>query len=190
MSEKAPKSRASLWLILALCVVPVAASYFFYFFAPPARHTNYGELIEAPPLPNAQLRLVDGAPFELGQLRGKWVLLMVDAADCKEACQRKLITLRQLRLTQGKDMDRIERAWLISDDAAVTANVEADYRGTWLIRAAATDVIKRLPAPDAPAAHIYVIDPLGNIVLRYPHDAEPARMIKDLTRLLRTSRIG
>lgn len=190
MSETAPRSRTSLWLILALCVAPVAASYFAYYLAPPARHTNYGDLIEGPPLPDTRLRLVDGTAFEIRQLRGKWVLLTVDSADCSETCQRKLVTMRQLRLTQGKDMERIERAWLISDEAPVPANVADDYRGTWLIRAAASAVLKRLPAPDSPAAHIYVVDPLGNVVLRYPRDADHGRMIKDLTRLLKTSRIG
>ena len=190
MSENAPKSRASLWLIGALCIAPVVASYFAYYVAPPARHTNYGELIDAPPLPNARLRLVDGTAFELNQLRGKWVLLTADSAQCGEACQRKLFTLRQLRLTQGKDMERIERAWLISDDAEIAAGVADDYRGTWLVRAAASELLKRLPAEGPLAEYIYIIDPLGNVVLRYARDAEPGRMIKDLTRLLKTSRIG
>jgi cytochrome oxidase Cu insertion factor (SCO1/SenC/PrrC family) len=190
MSENAPKSRLSLWLIGALCVAPVLASYFAYYVAPPSRHTNYGELMDAPPLPNARLRLVDGTAFEMSQLRGKWVLLTVDSAQCSEACQRKLLTLRQLRLTQGKDMERIERAWLIRDDAAVANNIADDYRGTWLVRAAASELLKRLPAEAPLAEYIYVIDPLGNVVLRYERDAEPGRMIKDLTRLLKTSRIG
>jgi cytochrome oxidase Cu insertion factor (SCO1/SenC/PrrC family) len=171
-------------------VAPVAASYVVYYLAPPARHTNYGELMNAAPLPNARLALADGSAFELNQLRGKWVLLTVDSARCDEACQRKLITLRQLRLTQGKDMQRVERAWLISDTAALADNVADDYRGTWLVRAAGSDLLQRLPADGELAGYIYVIDPLGNIVLRYPRDAEPGRMIKDLTRLLKTSGIG
>jgi cytochrome oxidase Cu insertion factor (SCO1/SenC/PrrC family) len=190
MSENALKNRASLWLILALCVAPVVASYLIYYFAPPVGHTNYGELMEGPPLPNAHLRLIDETPFELAQLRGKWVLLTVDSAQCPDSCQRKLVTLRQLRLTQGKDMERIERAWLISDQAAVPANVGNDYQGTWLIRATGSELLKSLPAKDSPAGYIYVIDPLGNVVLRYARDAAPGNMIKDLTRLLKTSRIG
>ena len=117
-------------------------------------------------------------------------MLTADAAQCSEACRRKLFTLRQLRLTQGKDMERIERAWLISDDGAIAEGVADDFRGTWLVRAAASELLKRLPAEGALAEYIYVIDPLGNVVLRYPRDAEPGRMIKDLTRLLKTSGIG
>jgi cytochrome oxidase Cu insertion factor (SCO1/SenC/PrrC family) len=194
MSENARKSRASLWLILALCIAPVVASYVMYYVLPPQQHTNYGELMDALPLPDAQLRLADGTAFQLSQLRGKWILLTADAAQCGEACQRKLFTLRQLRLTQGKNMDRIERAWLISDDAeiakSVADKVAQDFHGTWAVRAAASDLLKRLPADGPLAGYIYVVDPLGNVVLRYAIDAEPARMIKDLSRLLKTSRIG
>jgi cytochrome oxidase Cu insertion factor (SCO1/SenC/PrrC family) len=190
MSENARNSRLSLWLIGALCTVPVIASYFAYYVAPPGRQTNYGELMHTQPLADAHLRLADGTAFELGQLRGKWILLMTGSAQCGEACRRKLFTLRQLRLTQGKDMERIERAWLISDEEPLPAAVAEDYRGTWLIRAGASELLKRLPADRSPAEHLYIVDPLGNVVLRYASDAEPRKMIKDLTRLLKTSRIG
>jgi cytochrome oxidase Cu insertion factor (SCO1/SenC/PrrC family) len=188
--DPANKNRWSLWLIVALCVAPVIASYVAYYLAPPAGHTNYGDLMNAPPLPPAQLRLVDGSPFEMSTLRGKWVLLMADSAQCNDACQRKLFTLRQLRLTQGKEMERIERAWLISDEGAVAEKLVEEYRGTWLIRAGAGEILKGLPAQRPLTDYIYVLDPLGNVVLRYARDAEPGRIIKDLTRLLKTSRIG
>ena len=190
MSENVSNSRLSLWLIAALCLLPVIASYLAYYVAPPDGHTNYGELMNAPPLPEAELRLADGAAFNLGQLRGKWILLMSDTARCDEGCRRTLFTLRQLRLTQGKNMERIERAWLISDDDGLPAGIADDYRGTWFIRAAASDLLRRLPAARSPAEHIYIVDPLGNIVLRYARGAEPGKMIKDITRLLKTSRIG
>jgi hypothetical protein len=87
-------------------------------------------------------------------------------------------------------MERIERAFLIIDDAALADGVVEDFRGTWLVRAAASGLLNHLPAQGARADYIYVIDPLGNIVLRYMRNADPAGMIKDLTRLLKTSGIG
>jgi cytochrome oxidase Cu insertion factor (SCO1/SenC/PrrC family) len=190
MSENAPRSRISLWLIAALCVAPVVASYVAFYFMPPAGHTNYGELLETRPLPDAHLQLIDGTAFQLSRLKGKWILLTVDAGGCDEFCRRKLFTLRQLRLSQGKDMERIERAWLISDDVMPPAAALNAYPGTWLVRAAGSELIKSLPAGRSPADHIYIIDPLGNLVLRYPRDADPTRIIKDLARLLKASRIG
>lgn len=190
MSKNARSSRTSLWLIAALCVAPVLASYIAFYFAPPAAHTNYGELLATKPLPEARLQLADGTAFEFSRLRGKWVLLMVDSGKCDEFCRRKLFNLRQLRLAQGRDMERIERAWLISDNAAPPASVAGDFQGTWLIRAAGSELLGHLPAGRAWADHIYVVDPLGNLVLSYPRDADPTRIIKDLARLLKASRIG
>ena len=108
MSDARPRKRnlASLSLIAALAVAPVAGSYLMYYFWPPERSVNYGELLEPRPLPDPALTLADGAPFQLASLKGKWVLAMADAADCDAYCEKKLIYMRQLRLTQGKNMDR------------------------------------------------------------------------------------
>ena len=136
MSDAAPKRRlTSLWLIIALTVTPVAASYLIYYFWPPSRSVNYGELLEPRPLPDARLALADGTPFQLSRLKGKWVLATVDSGACDAYCEKKLLYMRQLRLTQGKEMERVERAFLIMDHAAPRAEALAPYQGTWLIRA-------------------------------------------------------
>lgn len=188
MSES--RSRRSLWLIIALTVAPVVASYFLYYFWPPARSVNYGELLEPRPLPDPPLTLADGTAFRLSSLKGKWVLAMVDAASCDAYCEKKLLYIRQLRLTQGKEMERVERAWIISDDAPPRPEAAASYPGTWLIRAANSGLARVFPAAAAVPDHIYVIDPLGNLMMRYPRDPDPQLMIKDLKRLLKASRIG
>jgi cytochrome oxidase Cu insertion factor (SCO1/SenC/PrrC family) len=190
MSEKPAKHRTTLWLIIALCIAPVVASYVAYYLIPPGGHTNYGELLNAPPLPDAPLRLDDGTPFAMRTLRGKWILLTADRAQCEDACQRKLFTMRQLRLTQGKDMTRLERVWLITDQGVIAEKITRAFVGTWLVRAGGNELLKHLPAERPLDDYIYLIDPLGNIVLRYARDAEPGRIIKDLTRLLKTSRVG
>lgn len=191
MSDAAPrKSNASLWLIIGLAAAPVAASYLVYYFWPPARTVNYGELIEPRQLPDPQLALADGTVFRLSRLRGKWVLVSLDSGRCDESCERKLLYMRQLRLTQGKDMERVERAWLISDDVAPRPDAVAPYQGTWLVRATGAGLLELFPAPGAAADHIYLIDPLGNLMMRFPRDPEPGRMIKDLSRLLKASRVG
>jgi hypothetical protein len=191
MSDAPPrKSRASLWLIIALTAAPVAASYLLFYFWPPARSVNYGELLEPRPLPEERLALSDGAPFTLATLRGKWMLVTVDSGRCDAHCERKLLYMRQLRLTQGKNMERVERVWLISDDIAPRAGAVEPYPGTWLIRAAGSALLDRFAAGGAAPDHIYVIDPLGNLMMRFPRDPDPQRMMKDLTRLLKVSQVG
>ena len=184
------RGRNTFWLILAVAVAPVAASYLLYYFWPPEHTVNYGELIEPRPLPDAALTLADGAPFRLSQLKGKWVLVSVDAGRCEADCEKKLLYMRQLRLTQGKDMARVERAWLVSDAAAPRSSAVAGFPDTWVARAAGTGVIESFPAPRSPADHIYVIDPLGNLMMRFPRDPDTRRLIKDLSRLLKASRVG
>ena len=192
MSGASPIKRSlkSLWLLAALTAAPVAASYLLYYFWQPDRAANYGELIEPRPLPDPQLELADGTPFQLSQLRGKWALVTVDAGGCDANCDRKLLYLRQLRLTQGKNMERVERVWLIADGAAPRAEAAAAYQGTWLVRATAAEVLGAFPATGAASDHIYLVDPLGNLMLRFPRNPEPRLMIKDLVRLLKASQIG
>ncbi len=190
MSDGARRSNRTLWLIVALAAAPVAASYLLYYFWPPTSTVNYGELIEPRPLPDPRLALADGAAFQLSRLRGRWVLVSLDSGRCDAHCDRKLLYMRQLRLTQGKDMERVERAWLVSDDAAPRPDAVAPYPGTWVVRAAGTGLLEQFPAQGTASDHIYVIDPLGNLMMRFPRDPEPGRMIKDLSRLLKASRIG
>jgi cytochrome oxidase Cu insertion factor (SCO1/SenC/PrrC family) len=190
MSNGAPRRNTTLWLIVALAAAPVVASYLYYYFWPPSRTVNYGALIEPRPLPDPPLALADGTPFQLSRLKGRWVLVIVDSGRCDERCERKLVYMRQLRLTQGKEMERVERAWLISDDIVPRSDAVAAFQGTWVVRAAGSGLLQQFPAPVAAADHIYIIDPLGNLMMRFPRDPEPARMIKDLSRLLKASRVG
>ena len=192
MSDASPAkrpSRLSLWLIIALTAAPVAASYFMFYFWPPGRTVNYGELIEPRPLPDPPLATAGGAPFRVSQLKGKWVLVSVDGGRCEAHCERKLLYMRQLRLTQGKNMDRIERLWLVSNDAPPRGAEALTAEGTRVVRADA-ELVKAFPAPNSSSDHLYLVDPLGNLMMRFPRDPEPRLMIKDLVRLLKASQIG
>jgi|SRR5687768_2757788 cytochrome oxidase Cu insertion factor (SCO1/SenC/PrrC family) len=192
MSDASPAkrpSRISLWLIVALTAAPVAASYLMFYVWPPERTVNYGELIEPRPLPDPPLATAGGAPFRVSQLKGKWVLVSVDRASCDAYCELKLLYMRQLRLTQGKNMDRIERLWLVSDDAPPRGAEALAAEGTRVVRVDA-ELVKAFPAPASRADHIYLVDPLGNLMMRFPRGAEPRLMIKDLARLLKASQVG
>lgn len=173
-------------LIFLVCLIPFVASYLVYYLWPPQSRTNYGTLIDPRPLPATPLVRPDGSPFLLSELKGRWVMLQIDSSACAEACRRKLYQMRQLRLTQGKDMDRIERVWLIPDHDPLDPALLRDYEGTHLARAAATTVAG-FPAESDPTDHVYLIDPLGSLMLRFPKDADPSRMKKDLERMLKLS---
>lgn len=188
------RGRWKLFVVLAICASPLIASYFTYYVIKPEQRTNYGVLLDprAYPLPKLGARTLDGAPAELDAWHGKWIMLQVAQSACDDACQKRLHDMRQLRLAQGKDMDRIERVWLITDGEPVETLLMREYDGTHMLRVPSGAVQAWLPAEagTTPADHIYMIDPLGNLMMRFPKDADPNRIKKDLTRLLKASRIG
>jgi hypothetical protein len=176
----------TLALIFAVCVVPFFASYLVYFLWPPQSRMNYGTLIDPHPFPTAPLERAAGTRFPVSGWKGPWVMLRVDASGCAEPCRRKLYQMRQVRLTQGREMGRIERVWLVRDGGPVEPALLHEYDGTQIARAG-NAVLSALPAEHDAADHIYLIDPLGNLMLRFPRDADPTSMKKDLDRLLKVS---
>lgn len=182
------RSRRTLWLILVICAAPMIASYAAYFIWRPAAHVNYGELLEPRPLPDAALALPDGKPFRFPELKGEWVLVTIGPSACDERCRDRLVYMRQVRLAQGKESARIGRVWLLTDAAAPDAALLAEHPGLRIARDPQRAILNALPAPRSPAEHIYVIDPLGNLMMRFPADADPRKMLKDLARLLRHSK--
>jgi hypothetical protein len=177
-------------VILVLCAAPSVAAWFAYFVWQPESRANYGELIEPHRLPDPEMQGLDGKPFRLTQLRGKWIVLQIDSGACTEGCRKKLLYMRQLRLAQGKDAGRIERVWLLADQASPDAALIREFEGTRIARAAGSPVLAEFPAARSAVDHIYLVDPLGNLMLCFPADPDPQRMLKDLARLLKASRIG
>jgi hypothetical protein len=187
------RQRLKLLAILLVCAAPVIASYLAYYVMPPLGRTNFGDLIEPQrPVPDLRLSAPDGAAFKFESLRGRWVLLQFDSGQCDAACLDKLYALRQQRTMTGKDRERIERVWLIGDAAALPAALAQDYAGTIALRADPAELGAVFPVEAGRRLqdYLYVIDPLGNLMMRFPATGEPARIRKDLGRLLKASRVG
>jgi cytochrome oxidase Cu insertion factor (SCO1/SenC/PrrC family) len=189
--EAMTRGRIKMLLILLVCAAPVIASYVTFYFFKPAGRVNHGVLVDpARPLGDATFRLTDGKSVRLSDLRGKWLLLTADAGACAETCRDKLFKMRQLRTMQGKERDRIERVWLITDEDPLDTMLMREYDGMRMLRAAGSPLFKELPFEGRQSDQIYLIDPLGNLVMRYPRDADPMKMNKDIGRLLKYSGIG
>jgi len=188
--RRAGRGRLSLLLIAAIAAAPVVAAYILFHFWRPSAFTNYGQLLPPAPIADVSIGQADGSEFRLDALKGKWVFLMVDSGACDAFCRQKLYKMRQVRLTQGKDMERIERAWLVDDETRPSRELITEYGGTRIVSARGSPLLSRLPADVSVRDHIYVVDPLGNLMMRYPRDADPSRMKKDVTRLLKVSGVG
>jgi hypothetical protein len=189
-----PQRRTSRWPLVWVAVVafaPLLLAYLTFYFWEPEGRMNYGELVEpVRPLPDGGLALADGQPFRLAALRGKWILLHVGPGRCEEGCQRRLYHMRQVRRALGKNMDRVERVWLIDDAAPLDPAVLAAFAGMHFVRAAGSDVLREPALVGDGREHVFVVDPLGNLMLKFPRDADPSRMLRDVERLLKASQVG
>ena len=228
-----------LWAVLAVTIAPVIASYVMYYGVKPEGRINYGDFVE----PQVVLETVAVSPVvspkaesaflvlqaepqtrrplqQLGDWRGRWLMVRVGPAGCNEACQQELWLMRQIRLTTGRERDRVERLWILTDNGTPDPALMAQHEGLWVVRLGDRKHHDQLVsnwlsvatrgqnAPGANAAatagamngamsgaaggasNIWIVDPLGNLMMRFPDNPDPNGMKKDLNRLLKASRIG
>lgn len=180
----------TLLLIAAVGLAPIVAAYAAYYWFTPSTRINYGELLETAPAPLVAGLDSDGRPFSLAALRGRWVLLIVSPAGCAEACARALYATRQARTIQGREQDRVVRVLLQTPAAPPLApELAAAHPGLAVARADEAQ-LARLPLDARAAAGILLLDPRGNLVLRYGADPDIRRLAGDLQRVLKASQIG
>lgn len=191
----APKrGRWKMIAIMAVCASPVIASYFTYYVIKPTSRNNYGALIDPRehPIPPLSSTTLAGQPESLDAYKGKWLMVKAGGGACPDACQKQLFTIRQERLMQGKEMDRVERVWLITDREPIDTMLIREYDGMHMLHADPEAVAKWLPVDAGAKAddYIYIIDPRGNLMMRFPGDPERQKMYKDVKKLLAASSIG
>lgn len=203
ISKKTERSIKPLILVLLVSLAPVIAAFLVYYNPQwrPDGNVNYGTLVEPQrPMPSAEqlpLTTLDGEPYDFNDLRGQWLLIAADGAACPEECAKKLYILRNTHAMTGKNVERLNRVWFITDDAEVPQKVLDAYIGTVMLRVNPDDLAKFLTVPadsvnaqEALAQPLWIMDPLGNLILEYPKDPEPLKVRKDIGKLLHTSRIG
>ena len=191
-----PATAYSRWKLLAIafiCSLPVIVSYFAYFVERPEGRAAYGELINpARPVPEAVGVTLDGLATPLASLKRQWLLVAVAGGACPEACSRELYLQRQLREMLGKDKARVDRVWLVTDDVEVPQDLRRHLGDLVVLRVSPATLEAWLgaPTPQALTDHFYVVDPLGNAMMRMAANMDAAAAAKarrDLERLLRAS---
>ncbi len=186
--EIARKNRVKFLLLMLLMLSPVIISIALHMteFRPEGT-VNYGELLEVKALQGQAREIENNTIFRARDMRGKWSLIAIDSGECDDYCQKKLYQMRQVRLVQNTEKERVERIWLIDDDLMPHSDVKTEYAGTVLLSAMNSSLLGEFPAEISPHDHIYVVDPMGNLMMRYPRDADPSKMSKDLKLLLKLS---
>ncbi len=189
--------------LAALFFLPLLASFWLYYGTGwrPAGHVNHGDLISPPrPLPTVSLpriALPDGPSRELTGpqptlFRSKWTLVYVGDGRCDASCRQTLYVMRQTQLALGPDMLRTARVFLVSDHCCATGYLARAHAGLIVLDAAGAPgarLLGEFPAGDR-AHSLFVVDPLGNLMMRYDVRHRPGGLLVDLRRLLRLSDIG
>jgi cytochrome oxidase Cu insertion factor (SCO1/SenC/PrrC family) len=184
------------WIVMALAFIFVTP-ILFAFWHEPRSFTNHGELVQpARPLADVPLQSPQGGDAALWSLKGKWALIYIGEGACDERCRSSLYKINQLRLAQGKNAHRVRSVWLAPRDAddAARQRLRSEYPELTVMLAddpAMAELRRQFAYGEAPVSgSLYIVDPLGNLMMRYALDAEPRGMLKDLERLLRVSSIG
>jgi hypothetical protein len=192
----AQRTRMGRWKMLAMllvCASPVIASYFTYYVVRPEGRRNYGELIQPQKdMPQVSATNLQGQAVPLASLKGQWLLVNVASGACAERCQQNLYFQRQLREILGRDKDRLDRVWLITDDAPVAETLLPALNMAHVLRLDTATVQRWIsPAPGQQLQdHLYVVDPMGNFMMRFPAHMDvtsASKAKRDLERLLKAS---
>lgn len=198
MNAPAPRSpRTQIWILVGVFFVPLALAFLLYYggsgWRPPGS-TNKGELISPPrTLPSVALPSLSGSPLPADAWRGKWTLVYVGDGRCDERCRAALTLMRQTRLALNADMPRVQRIFLATGNCCDRDYLDAQQRGLVVALADNESGATLLAAfPDAqPADAIYIVDPLGNLMMRHAPRAQPSKgLLEDLRKLLKLSHIG
>ena len=196
------RQRLTLFAIVLVFAAPLLGAWLLYKFTDYGRGdtaASYGQLLQpARPLPDVELyNPVAGAPSE--RLHGKWTLLTLSGPECAKQCVDNLYRMRQIRLATGENLHRVQRLLAVygAEVEPFGAALRNSYQGQLYVDGAALDPgdpgasMRLVPGEDpVSAGRLYLVDPLGNLMMSYGRDALPGGIIKDLKRLLRYSRIG
>lgn len=186
--------RIRMLLVMAVCAAPIIFSYLTYYVIRPQSASSFGELIEPQrDIPAITATDLKGQAIDLQSLRGQWLFVMVAGGACDSECERMLYVQRQLHKSLGREKDRVERVWLVSDTAPVSDALVQALQGATVLRADGQALAKWL----SPAAglelkdHFYLVDPMGRWMMRFPSKQEgaeaPVKIKRDLERLLRAA---
>jgi hypothetical protein len=190
------RQRRVLVALALLFFAPLGLAFYLYYGHSnwhPGGRVNTGELVEpARPLPALTLPLDGGGSTDPNFLRGKWTFLQVSSGPCGEACRTRLYDTRQIRVALDRDMNRVQRVLIAGDDCCDAQFLRQQHLDLITVRAGAAvaPLLALLPDGAGGEPRVYLIDPLGNLMMSYSAAAKPKGMLEDMKRLLRLSSIG
>jgi len=182
------RTRRQIALIALIAIAPIVLAWAAYHFWPRSERTNYGELLPTRVMPRITGERIGGAPgtFDTDALRGRWLVLYASGGNCDRSCEEALYATRQARTLQSAERDRVLRVWLVTDAAQPEPRIAREHPDLEIARVSPA-AVARLPRG---SGAIYLVDPLGNMVLAWPVAPDIKALAHDLSHLLHASQIG
>ena len=203
MENKKGKGRQQLVLLIAFFVMPVIIAVIMYNTVPeggPVDTKNHGDLVNpARPLTDVTLQLASGKDYKFSDMNKTWVMIYIGGADCDKICADVLYKMRQSRLAQRGEHLRIKRVYISTEGKAKASllKVLKDHPGLEVVSGSSNNinsVLKQFKITNEDevksAQRLYLVDPFGNLMMSYEKDFNAKGLIKDMTLLLKVSRIG
>jgi hypothetical protein len=201
MTPHSPHDRRQRRVLIGLALLffaPLALAFYLYYghgaWHPGAR-VNTGELVQPPrPLPALPLPLWGAGSTPANFLKGKWTFLYVAHGACAQVCRSNLYETRQVRVALDRDMNRVQRVFIAAEDCCDLKALREQHPDLTTVRSG-SEVAPLLAIVNQGGAantedRIYIVDPLGNLMMSYAPNARPKGMLEDMKRLLRLSSIG
>jgi len=199
------KNYTTLWIMIFLFALPYAAAMYFYLNRDDFEfeQNNYGTIISPlKTVEDLQLKTIDNSDFRFSSLKGKWVIVSIGSSHCEEACQKNIYHMRQIRKAAGKDRNKVERVFLLTDmsNIEVFKNNVSEYKGMHVIQNSGDEYknllssfsFKHKTTNEIQDINdgVFFIDPIGNYMMGYPSGSDATEILHDLQRLLKVSRSG
>lgn len=194
MQDPRARGRRTLLILAAMFFTPVIVAFAMYYGGVwrPSGSASKGVLIDpARPLTVAGLRAADGAAAPDSVLAGKWTLIYIGDGACDAACERALVFGRQSRLALNNEMTRVQRVFLATGNCCDTAYFTTEHPGLIALDASSPEaqaLVAQFPAERADT--LFIVDPLGNLMMRHDASETTKGLLSDLKKLLKLSHIG
>ena len=192
------RSRKQVWILIAVFFAPLILAFILYYgvgVRPPGS-TNKGDLIHPPvTLPEVALPGLADQKLPANFLRGKWTMVFIGDGACDNRCREALTLMRQTRLALNDDITRVQRLFLVTGNCCDSNYLDQEQRGLLLGRIDNPEgktLLETFPDGAQATQHgrIYLVDPLGNLMMKYEPNAPQKALLEDMKKLLKLSHIG
>ena len=187
------RSKNTFYLLILVFTLPFLTAVTLHLLDLRPSGKSYGNLVQPPKsLQIPTINNLQGQAFKAVQWNKIWSVVMVDSTNCAAPCQAQVHMLKQVHTSLNKEIKRVQRVLLVPTDAEATtlAALHKQYPDLIILTGVDAETVKFTQTIQQTAGSVYVVDPMGNLMMSYPEKFDPKGLRSDLTRLLKNSWAG